>query len=171
MKVAVLTISDRSAAGERDDRSGPIISDKVKDQGWTVSKEQVLSDDQADIESWLIDTSDAGDIDLILTTGGTGLAPRDLAPEATLAVIEKHVPGMVEAMRFASLQKTPHAMLSRAVAGIRGATLIVNLPGAPRAAEENLAVILPVLEHAVALLREAPDAEAGHRITPKPRHA
>lgn len=169
MKVAILTISDRSARGERKDLSGPRIVQMIADQGWSVVRQEIVADDQAGIESWLIEVSDGGEVDLILTTGGTGFAPRDLAPEATRAVVERLAPGLVEAMRSASLQKTPHAMLSRAVAGIRGSTLVVNLPGSPRGAVENLSVILPVLEHAIALLGDDPQAESGHVVTPKPR--
>jgi molybdopterin adenylyltransferase len=171
MKVAILTISDRSSKGERADLSGPRISKQIVAEGWTVIKSDLLPDDRAGIESYLVETCDSGLVDLILTTGGTGFSPRDQAPEATQAVIERPAPGLSEAMRFASLQRTPHAMLSRAVAGIRASTLIVNLPGSPRGASENLEVILPVLEHAIALLRESPDAEAGHHPKPKPRMA
>ncbi|MFU8774082.1 MAG: MogA/MoaB family molybdenum cofactor biosynthesis protein, partial [Anaerolineales bacterium] len=106
--------------------------------------------------------SDSEKMDIIVTTGGTGFSPRDITPEATQAVIQKTAPGIVEAMRAAALQSTPHSMLSRATAGIRGATLIINLPGSPKGAVENLQVVLPVLEHAVALLRQDPSAEAGH---------
>lgn len=171
MKVAILTISDRSSRGERDDLSGPRITERVKKQGWSVVRTDVVPDDQPDIEAWLIETCNREDVDLVLTTGGTGFSPRDHAPEATLAVIERSAPGLAEAMRFASLKKTPHAMLSRGVAGIRGRTLIVNLPGSPKGAVENLEVILPVLEHAIALLRDDPNAESGHTRTSKPRVA
>jgi molybdenum cofactor synthesis domain-containing protein len=115
----------------------------------------------------LIDTlaswADSGELDIILTTGGTGFSPRDVTPEATIKVIHREAPGLAEAMRAASLSVTPHAMMSRAKAGIRGRTLIVNLPGSPRGAVENLNVVLPVFEHAVALLSDDPGAEAGHR--------
>jgi len=115
----------------------------------------------------LIDTlatwADSGELDIILTTGGTGFSPRDITPEATIKVVQREAPGIVEAMRAASLTVTPHAMMSRARAGIRGRTLIVNLPGSPRGAVENLNVVLPVFEHAVALLSDDPGAEAGHR--------
>lgn len=171
MKVAILTISDRSSRGERDDLSGPRITRRVKKQGWSVVRTDVVPDDQPDIEARLIETCNREDVDLVLTTGGTGFSPRDHAPEATLAVIERSAPGLAEAMRFASLKKTPHAMLSRGVAGIRGRTLIVNLPGSPKGAVENLEVILPVLEHAIALLRDDPNAESGHTRTSKPRVA
>jgi molybdenum cofactor synthesis domain-containing protein len=170
MRVAILTISDRVSSGERQDRSGPELGTLIKNHGWQVVSRNVVSDDPSGIQSWLMEASDSGEIDLILTTGGTGMSPRDLAPEATRAVLEREAPGLVEAMRAASLQKTPHAMLSRAVAGIRSQTLIVNLPGSPQGARENLEVIMPVLEHAIALLREDPDAEAGHQLKSKPRH-
>ena len=171
MKVAILTISDRSSAGEREDLSGPRISQRMTDESWSVVKTDILPDDRSGIEAYLIETCDSGQVDLILTTGGTGFAPRDQAPEATKAVIERAAPGLSEAMRLVSLKKTPHAMLSRGVTGIRARTLIVNLPGSPRAASENLDVILPVLEHAIALIRDDPDAEAGHQPRPKPRLA
>lgn len=162
MRVGVLTISDRSSRGEREDLSGPLLKERVGNQGWSVVRFDVVSDDQEDIEGRLQAWADSGEVDLILTTGGTGFSSRDHAPEATLAIAERLAPGLVEAMRAASLKVTPHAMLSRAVAGIRGRTLIVNLPGSPRAVVENLATILPALPHAIELLREDPDAEAGH---------
>lgn len=162
MRVGVLTISDRSSRGEREDRSGPLLKELIENQGWRVVRFDVVSDDQQDIEALLQVWADSGEVDLILTTGGTGFSSRDRAPEATLAIVERLAPGLVEAMRAASLKVTPHAMLSRAVAGIRGRTLIVNLPGSPRAVVENLEVILPALPHAIDLLREEPGAEAGH---------
>ncbi len=171
MNVAILTISDRSARGEREDLSGPKLAGKITENGWEAVRQDVIPDDPQKIGSWLVDVSDSGDIDLILTTGGTGFSPRDHTPEATLAVLDRLAPGLAEAMRFASLKKTPHAMLSRGVAGMRGKTLIVNLPGSPRGAVENLEVILPVLEHAVALLQDDPESESGHQIKPKPRLA
>lgn len=164
MRVAVLTISDRSSRGERADLSGPLVSKKVEAQGWEVVQSRIVSDDAEEIIETLSAWADEGDVDLILTTGGTGFAPRDLAPEATRAVIHRETPGLVEAMRAASLKITPHAMLSRAAAGIRHQTLIINLPGSPRAADENLAVVLPVLSHAIELLRNDPGAESGHPI-------
>lgn len=162
MRVAVLTVSDRSSRGEYEDLSGPVLKEIVENQGWTVVRTDVVSDDQNDIEERLRSWADSGDVDLILTTGGTGFSPRDCTPEATLAVIERLAPGLVEAMRAISLKITPHGMLSRAVAGIRGRTLVVNLPGSPRAVQENFAVIIPALPHAIDLLKDDPGAEAGH---------
>jgi molybdenum cofactor synthesis domain-containing protein len=134
----------------------------ITSQGWETARKQVMPDEIEAIRTTLVEWSDSAGLDVILTTGGTGFSPRDVTPEATRAVIDRDAPGLAEAMRFASLQKTPHAMLSRATAGLRGRTLIVNLPGSPKGAVENLAVILPVLPHAVELLREEPGAEAGH---------
>jgi molybdenum cofactor synthesis domain-containing protein len=162
MRIGILTISDRAARGEYEDRSGPLLREVIENQGWELIRFEIVSDHQAEIEEHLRQWSDSGEVDLILTTGGTGFSPRDRAPEATQTVIDRLAPGLVEAMRAASLKVTPHAMLSRAAAGIRGNTLIVNLPGSPRAAEENLAVILPSLPHAVDLLKDSQSAEAGH---------
>lgn len=170
MNFAILTVSDRSARGERDDRSGPILKELIERQGWSIQAENVLPDEQVELEEQLMEWSESGAIDVILTTGGTGFSPRDRTPEATLNVIDRAAPGLAEAMRLASLRKTPHAMLSRAVAGIRKRTLIVNLPGSPRGAKENLQAILQVLPHAVDLLREAPDSEAGHHDLPPVQH-
>lgn len=163
IRVAILTVSDRSARGEREDASGPALAEEVARQGWMVVQRSVIPDDFAQLCETLSAWADSGDCDLILTTGGTGFGVRDVTPEATLRVIERSAPGLAEAMRLASLQITPHAMLSRAAAGIRKRTLIVNLPGSPRGALENLQVIVPVLPHAVQLLQEHPDAEMGHR--------
>ena len=204
MKVAVLTVSDRSAKGEREDRSGPALRALAEAQGWQVAVVAIAPDEQQTIERILAQWADNGEADLILTTGGTGFAPRDITPEATLAVVERLVhycdghsvdlvltvggtgfaprdvtpeavsevverptPGLDEAMRSASLSKTPHAMLSRGIAGIRGRSLIVNLPGSPQAAREGFEVILTALPHAIALLSEQPEAEAGHRPPPR----
>lgn len=163
LQVGILTISDRSARGERQDLSGPALAEAIQAQGWRVRRAEVIADDLETIQDTLAAWADSGALHLILTTGGTGFAPRDVTPEATLAVVDRLAPGLAEAMRLASLKVTPHAMLSRAVAGIRGRTLIVNLPGSPKAAGENLAVILPVLPHAVQLLTDDPGSEAGHQ--------
>jgi molybdopterin adenylyltransferase len=163
----ILTVSDRSTSGQRPDASGPALAAEVEAQGWTVVHQGLVPDDRGAIQDQLIAWAGAGDVDVILTTGGTGFSPRDQTPEATQAVIERPAPGLAEAMRLASLQVTPHAMLSRAIAGIRLRTLIVNLPGSPKAALENLHVIMPVLPHAVELLHEDPHAEAGHQARNK----
>jgi len=162
IRVGILTVSDRSARGERADSSGPLLSQMAQQQGWTVERESIVPDDSSAIQTTLAQWADNAQLDLILTTGGTGFAPRDVTPEATRAVIEREAPGLAEAMRAASLLKTPHAMLSRAVCGIRGHTLIINLPGSPKAARENLETILPALPHAIALLQESPESEHGH---------
>lgn len=162
MRFGILTVSDRSARGERADRSGPALVLIVEAQGWQVSRQQVAADERLVIESILSAWADAGDLDVILTTGGTGFAPRDVTPEATRAVVERLTPGLDEAMRMSSLKVTPHAMLSRAVSGIRKRTLIVNLPGSPKAGVENLQTLLPVLAHAVELLHDDPNSEQGH---------
>jgi molybdopterin adenylyltransferase len=158
----LLTISDRSARGEREDRSGPALVQTLKDQGWQILRRAIVSDEQPEIETILRAWCETGEMELILTTGGTGFGPRDRAPEATRNVVERLAPGLAEAMRAGSLRKTPHAMLSRAVCGIRDRTLIVNLPGSPQAAVENLELILPALPHAGQLLRGDPSSEAGH---------
>ena len=164
LRVAILTVSDRSARGERPDVSGPALADAIRAQGWSIVREEILPDEQALLSDRLAALADSGEVDLTLTTGGTGFSPRDVTPEATLAVVDRETPGLAEAMRAASLLTTPHAMLSRAAAGIRKRTLIVNLPGSPKGAVENLKVILPVLPHAVSLLQEDPGAEAGHGL-------
>lgn len=162
LRFGILTVSDRSSRGERPDASGPALGDLVAARGWAVVRKAILPDDLMTLRDALASWADSGEMDVLLTTGGTGFSPRDVTPEATKAVIERSAPGLSEAMRSASLQVTPHAMLSRAASGIRGSTLIVNLPGSPKGAVENLKVILPVLPHAVQLLQEDPGAEAGH---------
>jgi molybdenum cofactor synthesis domain-containing protein len=164
LRIGILTVSDRSSRGERSDTSGPALERVVHEQDWEVSQTEIVPDDFQTIKKVLINWVDEDDLDVILTTGGTGFSTRDITPEATQAVIERNVPGLAEAMRTASLRVTPHAMLSRAIAGIRKQTLIVNLPGSPKAATENFSVIVPVLTHANQLLREDPDSEAGHQI-------
>ncbi len=163
MRVGILTLSDRSARGERPDASGPVIREFAQTRlGAEVALEAVLPDDLAAISATLSDWCDRAGVDVIFTTGGTGFAPRDVTPEATRAVIEREAPGLAEAMRAASLRVTQHAMLSRAVCGLRARTLIVNLPGSPKAVRENLETLAPVLPHAIALLRDDPASEAGH---------
>ena len=157
IRTAVITLSDKGAKGERVDESGPLIKELVGPIGASVERYELLPDDRPQIAAALRRLADSGSIDLVLTTGGTGVAPRDVTPEATREVIDRELPGMAEAMRAESLRKTPHAMLSRSVAGIRGQTLIVNLPGSPKAVRENLAVILPALAHAVAKIKGDPE--------------
>jgi molybdopterin adenylyltransferase len=163
LRFGILTVSDRSARGERADLSGPILAEAVTSRGWQVIRQSILPDDLPALRDELTAWADSDEMDIILTTGGTGFAPRDVTPEATQAVVERPTPGLAEAMRAASLQTTPHAMLSRATAGIRKGTLIINLPGSPKAAVENLLVVLPVLRHAIQLLREEATSEAGHQ--------
>ena len=159
MKVGILTVSDKGARGEREDRSGPAIRQMIEAAGGEVVRTKIVPDEPADIRGALTAWSDEG-IDLVLTTGGTGFSPRDVTPEATRSVIEREAPGLAEAMRRAGAEKTPTAMLSRAVAGIRKATLIVNLPGSERAVRESLEVIVPVLPHAIGVLKGT-DTECG----------
>lgn len=153
--VGILTLSDKGARGEREDLSGETIREMIAPLGEVV-RYQVIPDEEEGIVRTLVEWVDREGIDLILTTGGTGLTPRDVTPEATARVIERQIPGMAEAMRAASLQKTPHAMLSRALAGVRRRSLIINLPGSPRGVRENLEVVLPALEHALLKLKGDP---------------
>ena len=156
-QTAILTISDRGSKGERQDLSGPALRKRLEKAGvFVVVAEKIVSDEPDEIKFALTRWCDNGDISLILTTGGTGFSPRDLAPEATMAVIERPAPGFAEAMRLESLKITPHAMISRAIAGIRGTTLIINFPGSPKAARECLEVILPALPHALEKLAGDP---------------
>jgi molybdopterin adenylyltransferase len=162
IRFGILTLSDRSSRGERADASGPALADLVRAQSWSVAEQAILPDDESAIKSMLREWADSGNFDVILTTGGTGFSPRDVTPEATRAVIERDAPGLAEVMRAESLKKTPHAMLSRAVAGIRRRTLVVNLPGSPKGATENLQTIIPVLPHAIQLLQDDLASESAH---------
>jgi molybdopterin adenylyltransferase len=164
VRVGILTVSDRAASGNYEDKSGPLISGIISRRtGWEIIRQSVVPDEIDDIVTFLTNWCQEG-LDLILTTGGTGFAPRDVTPEATLKVIEKQTPGIAEALRQESLKITPHAMLSRAVAGIRQDTLIINLPGSPKAVKENLDVLMPVLPHALELLKDEGGAESSHRM-------
>ncbi len=150
--VGIVTMSDRSFREEREDLSGPEIRKWAEREGHRVVRMEIIPDEYNAIRKKLLELCEEG-VELILTTGGTGFAPSDVTPEATLAVVERQAPGFAEAMRSASLKITPHAMLSRAAAGIRGKTLIINLPGSPKAVRENLAIIEKAIPHAVDLLR------------------
>ena len=157
-KAAVLTVSDRSFRGERPDAGGPLVVEILKNAGYTVTETAIVPDEKGRIEAALRQWCDREPVDLIVTTGGTGFAPRDVTPEATLAVCDRLTPGIPEAMRYASMQVTNRAMLSRAAAGIRKGTLIVNLPGSPKAARENLEAVLPALAHGLEMLSGRPAA-------------
>lgn len=158
ISAGVITVSDRGSRGEREDKSGQEIVRMLKGIAATVVHTIIIPDEKDQIKDALIECTDKKKLDLIVTTGGTGVSPRDVTPDATLEVIEKEVPGMAEAMRRESAGITPHAMISRAVVGIRGCSLIINLPGSPRGVRENLAVILPALKHAIEKIK-GDDAE------------
>ena len=155
-KAAVLTVSDRSFRGERPDEGGPLVVEILKNAGYAVAETAIVPDEQGRIEAALRQWCDREPVDLIVTTGGTGFAPRDVTPEAPIAVCDRLTPGIPEAMRYASMQVTNRAMLSRAAAGIRKGTLIVNLPGSPKAARENLEAVLPALVHGLEMLSGRP---------------
>ena len=157
MRAAILTISDRCSRGEAEDRAGPAVGEELGAAGVEVVEIAVTSDDRERIQAELLRLSDDVGVDVVFTSGGTGLGPRDVTPEATEAVLDRRAPGIAEAMRVRSLDRTPAAMLSRGTAGLRARTLIVNLPGSPRGARECLAVVLPVLAHAVEMI-----AGSGH---------
>lgn len=152
-KTAIVTLSDKGYAGEREDKSGPLIREMIEENGYEAAVMVLLPDDQSMLEDKLKELCDIEHMELILTTGGTGFSPRDCTPEATLAVATRNAPGIAEAMRYASLQITPRAMLSRGASVIRGNTLIINLPGSPKAVKENLEYILPSLPHGLEIMK------------------
>ncbi len=152
MKIGILTVSDKGARGEREDRSGPAIGEMMAAEGAEIVRTRVVPDEPEVIRKVLIEWSDEG-LDLVLTTGGTGFSPRDWTPEATRAVIEREAPGIAEAMRQAGMKKTPTAMLSRGVAGLRKSTLIINLPGSEKGARESLEAIMDALPHGIEILK------------------
>ncbi len=155
MRVSIITISDSVSAGHREDGSGKALAQRCRELGWEVISASIVPDEEALIRTQFLALADAGKLDLILTTGGTGLGPRDVTPEATASVANRLVPGLGERMRQVGVAKNPNAALSRAVAAIRGTTLIVNLPGSPRGAVESLDAIAELLPHAVSVLHGA----------------
>ena len=157
--LAILTISDAGAKGERDDTSGDTISRIMSFEGFEVISRNIVPDEKEHISAKIIELCDSGDVDLVLTTGGTGLSPRDVTPEATRTVIEYEVPGIPEAMRAQTLNKTPMSMLSRAVAGLRSGCLVVNLPGSPSGVRQTLEVVIPAIPHAIEIVK-------GRRVHP-----
>ena len=153
MRAAILTLSDKGSRGERVDESGPALSAWLKERGVATVHSRIIADEFADIVEVLTEWADTDAADLILTTGGTGVSPRDITPEATLQVVERVIPGLGELMRIRSLEKTIMAPLSRAVAGIRNRSLIINLPGSPKGARENLEAVWATIDHAVEKIR------------------
>jgi molybdenum cofactor synthesis domain-containing protein len=171
LKIGIVTASDKGSRGERVDESGPKIKELVEEMAGQVVAYQVIPDELETIKETLVDFADDKKVDIIFTTGGTGFSPRDVTPEATLAVVQRLTPGIPEVMRLESLKITPKAMLSRAVAGIRGNTLIVNLPGSPKAVAECLQAIMPALPHGIEILKgeagECAVQEGGGKKEPK----
>ena len=155
MRVAIVTVSDSTSQGLRPDRSGPALRERSQQLGWQVASALVVADETSVIQARLIELADSHLVDLILTTGGTGVGPRDITPEATVAVCEKIIPGLGELMREKGRQVTPRAALSRAIVGVRGRVVIVNLPGNPKGAVESLDAVAELLPHAVEVLRGA----------------
>lgn len=153
IKVGIITASDKGSRGEREDKSGQVIREIVEKQGWQVTAYSILPDERTQLAEQMASWCDHHEVDLILTTGGTGFSKRDCTPEATMDIVEKQVPGIPEAMRYYSLQITPRAMLSRSAAGIRKDTLIINLPGSPKAVKENLESVIASLEHGIGILK------------------
>lgn len=156
LRYAILTVSDRGAAGQRKDLSGPVIQELLEPLGAKLEDYRIVPDELAEIQRVIIEWTDHREVDLIFTTGGTGLHPRDVTPDATRPLLEKEIPGMAEAMRSVSMAKTPHAMLSRGIVGLRKRTLVVNLPGNPTAVRENLSVLLPAIPHALEKIQGDP---------------
>ena len=161
IRAGVITISDKGAAGEREDVSGPLLADGLREMGAVVVRQTIVPDEMDAIREVLISLADEEHVDLVLTTGGTGATPRDITPEATRTVIEREMPGLAEMLRFTGYRKTPLAVLSRGISGIRGQTIIVNLPGNPNAVRDGLEVLAAVLPHAVKMVRGR-DTEHDH---------
>jgi len=162
IRASVVTVSDKGYAGEREDASGPLLANLLRNMQVEVVSQAIVPDERDAIEYALIELADEERVELIVTTGGTGPAPRDVTPEATRAVIEREMPGLAEVLRAEGYRKTPLAVLSRGVSGIRGQTLIVNLPGSPKAVREGMETLIPILPHAIQMLRGA-DTEHGHK--------
>ena len=168
IRAGVVTVSDKGYAGERVDSSGPLLAELLRKMGAQVVQQTIVPDEQAEIRRTLIALADEARLDLIVTTGGTGPAPRDVTPEATRTVIEREMPGLAEVLRFEGYHQTPLAVISRGVAGIRGRTLIVNLPGSPKAVREGMETLIPILPHAIRMLR---GADTEHRPGESAAHA
>ena len=160
IRAAVVTVSDKGYAGEREDASGPLLVNLLRKMGAEVVSQIIVPDEQAQIEAILIELADEVQVDLVVTTGGTGPAPRDVTPEATQAVIEREMPGLAEVLRFEGYRKTPMAVISRGVSGMRGGTLFINLPGSPKAVREGMETLAPILPHTIRMLR---GVDTGHR--------
>ena len=159
----VLTVSDKGSAGLREDESGKIVAEMLKAEGFQVAKKEIVPDDRQKISERIIQWIDQDGLSLVITSGGTGLSPSDVTPQAMEEIIDYQIPGIPEAMRAASLLKTPHAMISRAMAGVRGTSLVINLPGSPGGARDNLSVVLPALKHALMKIQGDPsDCAAIH---------
>lgn len=165
IRFGILISSDRAFRKERPDLTLPLLTNLIETQGWKVILTAILPDELALLSTTLQEWAESNQVDVILTSGGTGFSPRDVIPEATKQVVERNAPGISEAMRYESLKITPHAMLSRGVAGICRKTLIINLPGSPQGATENFLFISKVLSHAVDLIRDDPQSENGHKLT------
>ncbi|WP_321283884.1 MogA/MoaB family molybdenum cofactor biosynthesis protein [uncultured Vibrio sp.] len=162
-RCGVLTLSDKGSRGEREDTSGPLLQEMLRAKGFEITQTRIIPDQQALIEATLIEWVDQEHLDLIVTTGGTGVSPTDQTPEATRAVIDREIPGLAEAMRMASLEKTIQAVWSRGIAGVRKKCLILNLPGSKKAAKENLEAVLPALEHGLYKLKGG-DADCAQSV-------
>ena len=163
IRAGVVTVSDKGYAGEREDRSGPLLSKLLHRVGIEVVSQTIIPDERIEIETRLRSLADETGVDLVITTGGTGPAPRDVTPEATLAVIDREMPGLAELLRFEGYRRTPLAVISRGISGIRGGTLIVNLPGNPKAVQEGMETLAPILPHTIRMLRGV-DTEHGQEL-------